>query len=76
MRFETAALLAELDSLAFPGRMRLLATRARELAGSRELGVLLDDLYGGDQFRRQIALSWLKLVRKSAGVVDGVEGLA
>jgi hypothetical protein len=38
MRFETAALLAELDSLAFPGRMRLLAARARELAGSRELG--------------------------------------
>src|SRR5580700_909247 len=56
MRFETAALLAELDSLAFPGRMRLLATRARELAGSGELGVLLDDLYGGDQFRRQIAV--------------------
>jgi hypothetical protein len=56
MRFETAALLAELDSLAFPGRMRLLATRARELAGSRELGVLLDDLYGGDQFQRQIAV--------------------
>src|SRR5215469_11588713 len=56
MRFETAALLAELDSLAFPDRTRLLATRARGLAGSRELGVLLDDLYGGDQFQRQIAV--------------------
>lgn len=56
MRLETAALLAELDSLAFPDRTRLLAMRARGLAGSRELGVLLDDLYGGDQFQRQIAV--------------------
>lgn len=55
MRAETAALLAELDPLAFPDRMRLLASRARELAG-RELRVLLEDLSGGDQFQRQTAV--------------------
>ncbi|MBO0803000.1 MAG: hypothetical protein J2P25_07995, partial [Nocardiopsaceae bacterium] len=56
MRSETAALLAELDPLAFGDRMRLLATRARELAGSGALGALLDDLHGGDPFQRRIAV--------------------
>ena len=66
MRFETAALLAELDSLAFPDRMRLLATRARGLGGSRDLGVLLDDLYGGPRPPRSIPgefcpRSWVRI---------------
>jgi len=56
MRFETAALLAELDVLAYPERMRLLALRAREHAGSGVLGPLLDDLYRGDRFQREIAV--------------------
>lgn len=56
MRFDAAALLAELDPLAYPERMRMLALRARALAGTRDLGTLLDDLYCGDQFQRGIAV--------------------
>jgi hypothetical protein len=56
MRSEAAALLAELDPLARPERMRLLAQRARTLNGSGDLGQVLDDLCRGDLFHREIAI--------------------
>src|ERR1700722_18447779 len=50
-----SGLLAEIDTLAYPDRMRLLAGRARALSGTGEIGPLLDDLYRGDRFQREIA---------------------
>jgi hypothetical protein len=51
-----ASLLAEIDPLAYPDRMRLLAMRARALAASGELAPVLDDLYRGDRFQRELAV--------------------
>jgi hypothetical protein len=56
MRSAAAGLLAEVDLLAFPERMRLLALRAMALSGSGELDLVLDDLYGGDRFQRGVAV--------------------
>jgi hypothetical protein len=56
MRSAAAALLAELDPLAYPERMRMLARRARELAAAGDLGPVADDLYRGDRFQREIAV--------------------
>ncbi|PZS26312.1 MAG: hypothetical protein DLM58_20945 [Pseudonocardiales bacterium] len=49
-------LLREIDPLPFPDRQRLLARTARELVGSAELGLLLEELSGADQFSRRLAL--------------------
>lgn len=49
-------LLTEIDRLAYPGRMRLLAARARVLASAGELAAVLDELNGGDPFQREIAV--------------------
>src|SRR5581483_3302843 len=51
----TARLLADIDSLPRPARMRLLADRARTLPAG-ELEPLLASLSEGDRFRRGIAL--------------------
>jgi hypothetical protein len=51
-----AELLAEIDPLAYPERMRRLAGRARALSGSDDVTSVLDDLYRGDRFQREIAV--------------------
>jgi hypothetical protein len=51
-----AGLLAEIDPLAYPDRMRLLARRARALSGSGGLAAIADELYRGSRFHREIAL--------------------
>jgi hypothetical protein len=49
------ALLADIDRLPRPARMRLLADRARALPAG-DLAALLAEFYAGDRFRREIAL--------------------
>lgn len=56
MSSATAGLLAEIDPLPYRERMRVLAGRARALSGSRDLTALLDGLYQGDRFQRQLAV--------------------
>jgi hypothetical protein len=56
MRADAAALLRELDLLAYPDRMRLLAGRARELAAAGALDPVVGELYGGDRFQREMAV--------------------
>src|SRR5260221_9957868 len=56
MRSDAAALLGELDPLAYPERMRMLARRARELAAAGGLDPVAGDLYRGDRFQREIAV--------------------
>jgi len=51
----TARLLADIDTLPRPARMRFLAERARDLP-AHELEPLLTELYAGDRFRREMAL--------------------
>jgi hypothetical protein len=51
-----ARLLADIDRLAYPERMRLLAGQAQALADAGALGPVLEDLYAGDRFQREIAL--------------------
>jgi hypothetical protein len=51
-----AGLLAEIDTLAYPDRMRLLATRARAMSGTGALVPVLDELYAGELFHREIAV--------------------
>jgi hypothetical protein len=64
----TARLMADIDSLPWRARMRLLADRARNLAPD-ELGPLLADLYAGDRFRREIAL-FMAIVAGHRPVLD------
>ena len=56
MSSPAAGLLAEIDALPYPDRMRLLAGRARALAGSPEIAEVLGELARGNRFQRQIAL--------------------
>jgi hypothetical protein len=49
-------LLRQLDPLPFPGRQRLLARTARQLATTSDLDVLLDELSAQDRFGRLTAL--------------------
>lgn len=51
-----AALLARLEPLPYPRRMRALALHARRLAGTSQLRVLLDELFAQDQYARRTAL--------------------
>jgi hypothetical protein len=50
------ALLASVDSLAYPERMALFAARARELAAQGDLGAVLAELRGRDVFEREVGL--------------------
>ncbi|GAA1602647.1 hypothetical protein GCM10009679_03020 [Saccharothrix algeriensis] len=52
----SAALLTEINPLARPERLRLLARRARELAGTPALDALLAELRTGDTFHRELRL--------------------
>lgn len=56
MRTAAARLLAELDRLAYPARMSLLAHRARALSESGDLDSVLGDLYRGERFQREVAV--------------------
>lgn len=56
MRSYAAALLGELDPLAYPERMGMLARRARELAAAGDLDPVVGELYRGDRFQREIAV--------------------
>lgn len=49
-------MLADIDRLAYPERMRLLAGEARALAAAGRLDPVLEELYAGDRFRREIAV--------------------
>ena len=49
-------LLAEIDRLAYPERMSLLAGRARALAASGDLDSVVSDLYRGERFQREMAV--------------------
>ena len=51
-----AALLARLEPLPYPRRMRALALHARRLAGTSRLRILLDELSAQDQYARRTAL--------------------
>ncbi|MFG1688711.1 hypothetical protein ACGFNP_51795 [Nonomuraea sp. NPDC049269] len=51
-----AALLARLEPLPYPRRMRALALHARRLAGTSQLRILLDELSAQDQYARRTAL--------------------
>jgi hypothetical protein len=51
-----AGLLAEIDPLAYPDRMRLLAERARALSDSGGLAAIADELYRSTRFHREIAV--------------------
>jgi hypothetical protein len=56
-------LMTDIDTLACPDRMRLLAGRARALAGSAELMGLLAELYRGDPFQRRLAVFMATVAR-------------
>jgi hypothetical protein len=58
-------LLAELDPLDYPARMRLLAARTRRLAETGEIDEVLDALVAGDEFHRQLALTMAKISRRT-----------
>lgn len=53
---EVAALLAGIDRLAYPERMRALAERARAQSVMTDSAAVLAELYGGDRFQREIAV--------------------
>jgi hypothetical protein len=63
------ALLAAVDPLPYPRRMKLLAVRARELARTGELDSLLVVLRGGDDFEREIGL----FLAEVAGQIEAVK---
>ncbi|MBW8803455.1 MAG: hypothetical protein JF587_06290 [Catenulisporales bacterium] len=55
------ALLAAIDSLDRPARMRMVARTARELAGTPKLAPLLAELSGGGTFERGLMLTMARI---------------
>ena len=66
---DVSALLAELDPLPYPERMRLLAERAKENAAAGTLRGLLDALWSGDADHRHIALMMAIVARDETVVL-------
>jgi hypothetical protein len=64
--FDSAAkrLLAKLDPLDYPARMRLLAAEALRLAAEGGLDAVLDDFGVADAYQRELALTIAKITRR------------
>jgi hypothetical protein len=73
MRSAAARLLAELDPLSFPERMRLLAQRARAFSGTGELDAVLSDLYRGERFHREVAVFMAVVTGHRATIVAALD---
>ncbi|GIG64484.1 hypothetical protein [Phytomonospora endophytica] len=69
---QVSQLFAELDPLPYPGRMRLLAARARELAAAGTLPALLGELWSGDADHRHLAVTMGAVSRDEASVLTGL----
>lgn len=69
---DVTALLAELDPLPYPERMRLLARRAKENAAAGTLRGLLDALWSGDADHRALALTLGVVARDEASILAGL----
>jgi len=64
-------LIASLDPLGYPQRMRRIASEARRLAAGGEPDALLDELAGGDAYERQLGLTMAGVL----GLSDRIVGL-
>ncbi|MGN9842656.1 hypothetical protein ACTMTI_31475 [Nonomuraea sp. H19] len=65
-----AALLARLEPLPYPRRMRALALHARRLAGTSQLRILLGELSAQDQYARRTALHLAMAARDLAFIQE------
>ncbi len=71
---ETAAttLLASLDPLGYPRRMRRIATEARRLAADGELDAVLDELAGGGAHERTVGLTMADVAGRGDRIVSAL----
>jgi hypothetical protein len=66
------SLLAAADPLPYPARLRLFASRARELAATGELDPVLAELATGEDFEREIGL----FLAQTVGHLDAITAYA
>jgi hypothetical protein len=66
-------LLAALDPLDFPARMRLLAQETRRLADEGGLDAVLDEFSAGDGHLRQLALTMAKISRRTDRLIAALD---
>lgn len=68
-----AQFIASLDPLAYPDRMRLVAGETRRLADSNGLDTVLDELAGGGDHERTLALTMARIAGRTGRMIAALD---